>query len=178
MVGDTKKSLDEVLKQLSALKRKKRQDEQAPEPERKQMVIKAASRQPLNHPKELAGGAHVGSAPLKRAAPFLRVERGVKMFKRAYTCLVIGSRTIDWLLSISRRDWSAIYVDASAVDSPLGKVLQEGMGDVLGVRVPLKSEPVDVILTRRRVGVTITRAGLGSHSTNRHWSRVANTGNC
>lgn len=68
------------------------------------------------------------------------------MFRRSYLCQVIGSRSVDWLLSFSGSDWSAIYVEPDTLDSPVGKVLQERLKGVLHLEAPLDSAQIDVIL--------------------------------
>jgi hypothetical protein len=38
--------------------------------------------------------------------PFVRVERGVKRFKVSWRCVIFGSNSLEWTLSLSRREWS------------------------------------------------------------------------
>ena len=38
----------------------------------------------------------------------MRVERGIKRFKLGRRCVVFGPNSLEWILSLSKRDWSAI----------------------------------------------------------------------
>lgn len=81
------------------------------------------------------------------ASPPLRVEHGVKLFHREFSCDAIGSRSIDWLLSLSSQDWTFIYVDPGCMDSAIGTCLRQILKDTLHVCARLPDEYLDVILT-------------------------------
>lgn len=86
----------------------------------------------------------------KRAvSPPLRAERGVKLFHRELMCHVIGSRSIDWLLSLSSHDWAAIYVAPECMESAIGTCVGQRLKEILRLHAPLPHEHLDVILMAR-----------------------------
>ena len=61
---------------------------------------------PAIHPFPRLDGS-VSGLPFN-ADRFVRVERGVKRFKLSKTCLLFGPNALDWLLSLSKRDWAEV----------------------------------------------------------------------
>jgi hypothetical protein len=52
----------------------------------------------------------------KRDSKVLYIERGLKVFARARTCLVVGENAGEWLLSFAPRDWLEVFVMAKSSD--------------------------------------------------------------
>jgi hypothetical protein len=53
--------------------------------------------------------------------PYVRVERGTKHFKRARRCVVFGENALDWILSLSKKDWSEVGWFPSSALGPTEK---------------------------------------------------------
>ena len=55
------------------------------------------------------------------------IESGIKYFHQQRRAFIFGSNTLEWLLSLSPRDWSSIYVAQSSGDDVLSAKIHARM---------------------------------------------------
>ena len=83
---------------------------------------------------------------------FVRVERGVKRFKMTRRCLIFGANSLEWLLSLSKGDWSEIlWLPSPDMDSEEKLLVCEALRLLEGRSIQVEdaldtSKNVDVLL--------------------------------